>query len=226
MTAAQLIKIAPSLLAADFLHLGMEIEAIEKGGADRLHLDVMDGVFVPNISFGMPVISAARRATTLPLEAHLMITAPDRFLAAVADAGADTILVQIETTTHLDRALDEIKKLGKRAGVVLNPSTPLESLSEIVELLDVLLIMTVNPGFGGQHLISYTLNKVRRARELLDLRNPSCDLEVDGGIDVTTIASVAAAGANVFVAGTSVFKAQGGAAAGVEALLKAAKTAL
>lgn len=225
MTPSNPIRIAPSLLAADFLHLSDEIAAVERGGADRLHLDVMDGVFVPNITFGMPVIRAARKAATLPLEAHLMITAPDRYIEAVAEAGADTILIQIEAATHLDRALNQIKQAGKRAGLVLNPATPLDSLSEIVELLDVLLLMTVNPGFGGQRLIGYTLEKVRRARELLNRRNPECDLEVDGGIDVNTIASAAAAGANVFVAGTAVFAAQGGAASGIAALLEAARSA-
>ncbi len=225
MTVSSL-KIAPSLLAADFLHLGDQIAAVEQGGADRLHLDVMDGVFVPNISFGMPIISAVRRATTLPLEAHLMIASPDDYIHAMAEAGADSILIQVESAKHLDRALNLIKQLNKRAGVVLNPATPLESITEIIELLDVLLIMTVNPGFGGQRLINYTLGKVRRAREWLNLRNPTCDLEVDGGIDVTTIAHAAAAGANVFVAGTAVFGAEGGAASGIQRLLNAANLPL
>jgi ribulose-phosphate 3-epimerase len=216
-------KIAPSLLAADFLHLGDEVAAAEAGGADRLHLDVMDGVFVPNLSFGMPVIEALRHATHLPLEAHLMVAYPDRLIDAVAAAGADAILVHVEAAVHLDRVLAHIHGLGKRAGVVLNPATPLTTLDEILPRLDTLLLMTVNPGFGGQRLIDYTIDKVRRARALLDSRNPACEIEVDGGVDVDTARPLVEAGAQVLVAGTSVFRWSGGAAEGIRGLLDVLK---
>lgn len=216
-------KIAPSLLAADFLRLGDEVAAAEVGGADRLHLDVMDGVFVPNLSFGMPVIEALRHATHLPLEAHLMVAYPDRLIDAVAAAGADAILVHVEAAVHLDRVLAHIHGLGKRAGVVLNPATPLTTLDEIVPRVDTLLLMTVNPGFGGQRLIDYTIDKVRRARALLDSRNPACEIEVDGGVDVDTARPLVEAGAQVLVAGTSVFRRPGGAAEGIRGLLDVLK---
>lgn len=216
-------KIAPSLLAADFLRLGDEVAAAEAGGADRLHLDVMDGVFVPNLSFGMPVIEALRHATHLPLEAHLMVAHPDRLIDAVAAAGADAILVHVEAAVHLDRVLAHIHGLGKRAGVVLNPATPLTTLDEIVPRVDTLLLMTVNPGFGGQRLIDYTIDKVRRARALLDSRNPACEIEVDGGVDVDTARPLVEAGAQVLVAGTSVFRRPGGAAEGIRGLLDVLK---
>jgi ribulose-phosphate 3-epimerase len=216
-------KIAPSLLAADFLRLGDEVAAAEAGGADRLHLDVMDGVFVPNLSFGMPVIEALRHATHLPLEAHLMVAYPDRLIDAVAAAGADAILVHVEAAVHLDRVLAHIHGLGKRAGVVLNPATPLTTLDEIVPRVDTLLLMTVNPGFGGQRLIDYTIDKVRRARALLDSRNPACEIEVDGGVDVDTARPLVEAGAQVLVAGTSVFRRPGGAAEGIRGLLDVLK---
>jgi ribulose-phosphate 3-epimerase len=216
------VRIAPSLLAANFLRLGDEVSAAEKGGADRLHLDVMDGVFVPNISFGAPVIQAVRSVTSMPLEAHLMIANGSAYIADVAEWGADIILIHVENTLHLDRALAQIRSFDRRAGVVLNPATPLGAIDSVVELLDVLLIMTVNPGFGGQKLIDYTLKKVSQARALLDLRNPDCDLEVDGGINEHTIALAVRAGADVIVAGSSVFQHPGGPGQGIASLLSAA----
>ena len=213
-------KIAPSILAADFLRLGEEIAAAEAGGADRIQLDVMDGVFVPNLSFGIPIVKAARRATTLPLEAHLMIVQPERYLADFAAAGSDTIIVHQEVSPHLDRTLHAIKELGKQAGVAINPSTPVETLNEVIELLDLVLVMTVNPGFGGQRFIESTLRKIRQLRQILDERNPACEIEVDGGIDESTIRAAYDAGATVFVAGTAAFGYPAGAAEGVRSLLK------
>jgi ribulose-phosphate 3-epimerase len=215
-------EIAPSILAADFLRLREQVEAAESGGARRFHVDVMDGVFVPNISFGMPLVEAMRRATDTLLEAHLMIAQADRYLEPFAQAGADLIIVHQEAVVHLDRAIQQIKQLGKRAGVALCPATPLHTLDEVVEDLDMLLVMTVNPGFGGQRFIPFTLRKIAQARSLLDSRNPACELEIDGGVDLTTIGPAYAAGARVFVAGTSVFGAAVGAEAAVDKLMKAA----
>jgi ribulose-phosphate 3-epimerase len=216
-------KIAASILAANFLELGEEIGAAERGGADRIHLDVMDGRFVPNISFGIPVLKASRRATGLPLEVHLMIVEPERYLADFAEAGADTLIVHQEVSPHLDRTLQAIKGLGKKAGVAINPATPVSTVLEVVEALDLLLVMTVNPGFGGQQFIGHTLQKIEQARRLIDDRNPSCELEVDGGIEVPTISAAYRAGARVFVAGTAVFGHPEGASGGVRALLEAVR---
>ena len=216
-------KIAPSILAADFLRLGEEIAAAEAGGADRIQLDVMDGMFVPNISFGIPITKAARRATSLMLEAHLMIVQPERYLADFAAAGADLIIVHQEASPHLDRTLQVIKELGKKAGVAINPATPVDTLSEVIELLDLALVMTVNPGFGGQRFIGSTLRKISRLRTILDERNPACEIEVDGGIDQSTIRAAYDAGATVFVAGTAVFGHPDGAAEGVRSLLEILK---
>ncbi len=215
-----MVNIAPSILAADFLQLGEQVKTVEQGGADRIHLDVMDGVFVPNISFGLPVVKALRPATGLPLEAHLMIVRPERYVEDFAQAGANTIIVHQEVAPHLDSLLRQIKGFGKRAGVALNPSTPISALDNVIELLDLLLVMTVNPGFGGQHFIDYTVKKIQQTRQILDQRNPQCDLEVDGGIDPHTAPRVVAAGARVLVAGTAVFGHASGPQAGVQALLK------
>ena len=214
-------KIAPSILAADFLKLHEQVQAAERGGADRFQVDVMDGVFVPNISFGFPLIEAMRRATPLLLEAHLMIVNPDRYLDDFAKAGADVIIVHQEAAVHLDRSIQHIRHLGKKAGVALCPATPVHTLNEIIEELDLVLVMTVNPGFGGQSFIEYTLRKIRQVREMLDARNPQCELEVDGGIELHTIGAAYAAGARVFVAGTAVFGYSGGPGAGVQSLIKA-----
>jgi ribulose-phosphate 3-epimerase len=216
-----MIKIAPSILAADFLRLGEQVEAAEAQGVDRFHLDVMDGSFVPNISFGTPVIEAMRRITTFPLETHLMIVHPEQYLEAFAEAGSDTLIVHQETSPHLHRTIQRIKALGKKAGVALNPSTPALLLDEMIEDLDLVLVMTVNPGFGGQHFIESTLRKIRTIREWLDRRNSNCELEVDGGIESHTALKVVQAGARVLVAGTAVFGHQGGPRSGVESLMQA-----
>lgn len=205
------------------LALGEQVQAAERGGARRFQVDVMDGQFVPNISFGYPLVEAMRRATSTLLEAHLMIVDAERTVEQFARAGADLIIVHQEAIVHLDRTVQQIRGLGKKAGVALCPATPVSTISEIVELLDMVLVMTVNPGFGGQAFIPYTLRKVREVRALLDSRNPVCEIEVDGGIDVKTIRAAHEAGASVFVAGTSVFGAPGGPDAGVQALIQAAR---
>jgi ribulose-phosphate 3-epimerase len=215
------IHIAPSILAADLLQLGDQVAAAAQDGVDRFQIDVMDGVFVPNISFGLPLVKAMRRATSLPLEAHLMIVQPERYVEDFAAAGADTIIVHQEVSPHLDRTVQHIKQLGKKAGVALNPATTTALLDEILPQLDLVLIMTVNPGFGGQRFIEYTLGKVRQMRQLIDLYNPACDLEVDGGVDEETGPRVVRAGANVLVTGTAVFGHSQGPAAGVQAMRRA-----
>jgi ribulose-phosphate 3-epimerase len=217
-----MIKIAPSILSADFLKLGEEIQAMERAGADRVHIDVMDGRFVPNITMGIPVVKSIRGGTRLPFEVHLMIEQPENHIEAFALAGADILIVHQENSVHLDRTLQGIKELMKKAGVALNPATPAGVLEEIVEKLDLILVMTVNPGFGGQRFMEYPLKKIRQLRETLDRRNPGCELEVDGGIDPTSAPQVVKAGANVLVAGSAVFGHSGGAEAGVRSLIQAA----
>lgn len=199
------IQLAPSILAADFAALGAEIAAATRGGADQIHVDVMDGHFVPNITIGVPVVKSLRKATSLPLDVHLMITDPDLYLEAFADAGANMISVHVEVLPHLHRTIAQIKKLGAKAGVVLNPSTPVAALEEIAADVDFVLIMSVNPGFGGQVFIPNSLKKIRSVRALLDRAGNRAPIEVDGGIDLTTVASVVEAGAEWLVAGHAIF---------------------
>jgi ribulose-phosphate 3-epimerase len=199
------VKLAPSILAADFARLGEQVAEAERAGADRIHVDVMDGHFVPNLSMGAPVISSLRRATRLPLEAHLMIFNPDFFIEEFVEAGTDSFLVHWEGNNDLSRTVQRIKASGKRVGVAINPATPPTVLEEILQDLDQVLVMTVNPGFGHQHFLPATLPKIRRAREMIDRIKPGCGLEVDGGIDAKTAALAVAAGADVLVAGSAIF---------------------
>ena len=199
------IKLAPSILAADFARLGEQVREAEAAGADRLHIDVMDGHFVPNISIGVPVVQSLRAVTSLPLETHLMIEHPDRYLEAFAAAGSDTLIVHFEGNANLHRTVQEIRRLGKRAGVAINPATPAAVLQEILPDLDLVLAMTVNPGFGGQQFIEGTLGKICELASLIVDREFSCELEVDGGIDAQTAPHAVQAGANVLVAGSSIF---------------------
>ncbi|MFN0192166.1 MAG: ribulose-phosphate 3-epimerase [Aestuariivirga sp.] len=197
------LKIAPSILAADFARLGEEVKAIEAAGADFVHIDVMDGHFVPNISFGLPVIQSIRKHTKLPFDVHLMIAPADPYLEAFADAGADIITVHAEAGTHLDRSLQAIRALGKKAGVSLNPATPASVISHVLDRLDLILVMTVNPGFGGQSFIPAMTEKIAQIREMIRGRN--IDIEVDGGIGAANAGIVTRAGANVLVAGSAIF---------------------
>jgi len=198
-------KLAPSILSADFTKLGEEIASVERGGADIIHIDVMDGHFVPNITVGPLVVEAARASTNLPLDVHLMIEHPGRYIESFVKAGANMISVHIETTRHLERTIAAIKALGAQAGVVLNPATPLNSAEEIVPIVDFILLMSVNPGFAAQKFIPLVLDKIRRLRAILDARNPNCPIEVDGGISLQKVAEVARAGASIFVAGSAIF---------------------
>jgi len=197
--------IAPSILSADFARLGEEITAVAKGGADVIHIDVMDGHFVPNITIGPLVVKAVRRITDLPLDVHLMIENADAYLDDFAKAGADWITVHVETGYHLHRTIHRIKELGKKAGAVLNPATPLTSLEEILPDLDLVMLMTVNPGFGGQSFIESSLTKIKQLKKMIDDRGLNVGIEVDGGVSPKTIGPIAAAGANIFVAGSAVF---------------------
>jgi len=201
-----MIKVAPSILSADFSVLGEEIKKIENAGADMVHIDVMDGNFVPNITIGPLVVSAIRPLTKLPLDVHLMIEKPDRYLEAFKNAGADNITVHAEAVTHLDRAVSRIRELGLKAGVSLNPSTPETVLEYVLDKIDMILVMTVNPGFGGQTFIEGMLNKISAIKKMVSERNLSIDIEVDGGINENTVSLVTAAGANVLVAGSAFFK--------------------
>jgi len=213
-----MIKIAPSILSADFARLGEQVAEAARGGADRIHVDVMDGHFVPNLSMGAEVVESLRRVTDLPLEIHLMISDPDSFLDGFAEAGSDSLLVHWEGNENLHRTVQRIRTLGKRAGVAINPATPAAVLEEIVCDLDQVLVMTVNPGFGHQRFIHTTLPKIGRARELIERVKPGCDLEVDGGIDATTAPLVVRAGANVLVAGSAIFGDRDGVASAMKRL--------
>jgi ribulose-phosphate 3-epimerase len=217
------VKIAPSILAADLARLGEQVAEAERCGADRIHVDVMDGHFVPNLSFGAVIVEALRPVTRLPLEVHLMITDPDAFFDEFAAAGADSFLVHWEGNNNLHRTLQRAKALKKRVGVVINPAAPAAMLEEVLPDADLVLVMTVNPGFGHQHFLQTTLPKIRRVREMIERVNPGCELELDGGIDATTAPLGVAAGANVLVAGTSVFGGSKGVAAGLERLRAAIK---
>ena len=212
------VKLAPSILAADFARLGEQVAEAEQAGADRIHVDVMDGHFVPNLSMGAPIVQSLRRVTHLPLEIHLMISDPDFFLDEFVEAGSDSFLVHWEGNANLHRTVQRIKALGKRAGVVINPATPAAVLEEILRDVEQVLIMTVNPGFGHQHFLPTTLAKIRRVRQMIEQIKPECDLEVDGGIDAETAPLAVAAGANVLVAGTAIFGESEGVAAAMDRL--------
>jgi len=216
------IKLAPSILSADFTKLGVQVAEAVRAGADRIHVDVMDGRFVPNITFGPVVVKWLRPVTTVPLEVHLMIEAPERYLEDFAHAGADTLIVHQEGAIHLHRTVQLIRSLGKKAGVVINPATPAGVLEEILPDLDLVLVMTVNPGFGGQRFIEETLPKIRKVRRMIDEVNPTCELEVDGGIDVDTLPHVVTAGARVLVAGSAVFGNPAGVTESIRQLTEAA----
>jgi ribulose-phosphate 3-epimerase len=215
-------KIAPSILSADFCRLGEEIRTVEAAGADYIHIDVMDGHFVPNITIGPFVVEAVRKITSLPLDVHLMIENPDRFIPDFAAAGADIIVVHAEASTHLHRSIQLIKSLGKRAGVSLNPATPLNLLEYVLADLDLVVLMTVNPGFGGQSFIEQCIPKIKSLRAMLDKRGLEAELEIDGGVKVDNIARISHAGADVFVAGSAVFG-SGDYAATIKALKAQAK---
>jgi ribulose-phosphate 3-epimerase len=221
--STSIVKLAPSILSCDFARLGEQVAEAERAGADRIHVDVMDGHFVPNISLGPPIVKSLRRVTRLPLETHLMITDPDFFLDEFVAAGSDSFMVHWEGNAHLHRTIQRIKSLGKGAGVAINPATPAAVLEEILPDVDQVLVMTVNPGFGGQHFIPSTLGKIRRVRQMIDRVNPNCELELDGGIDHITAPEGVAAGANVLVAGTSIFGNPAGVAAAMEQLRRSVR---
>jgi ribulose-phosphate 3-epimerase len=199
------IEIAPSILASNFARLGDEINKVEEGGADVIHVDVMDGHFVPNISLGIPVVASLRKATRLPLDVHLMIEQPEEYIEDFIRAGADRVLVHQEATAHLDRALEMIRENGAQAGAVINPATPVIMLSDVLDKLDTVLVMSVNPGFGGQKFIPNSFEKIRQLNQWRARYNASFRIEVDGGVDLGNAGELAQAGANTFVAGTSIF---------------------
>lgn len=210
--------LSPSLLAADFSRLAEDIRNVEEAGAQYLHLDVMDGAFVPSISFGMPVIQSLRKNSNMTFDVHLMIEDPDRYLDEFAAIGADILTVHAEACTHLDRTIQKIHQLGKKAGVALNPATPLSVIEWVLSEIDMVLLMSVNPGFGGQKYIPYVTDKIRALRAMVDGRGLETDIEVDGGVSLANVSSVLEAGANVMVAGSAVFR--GDAAENVKAFLE------
>jgi ribulose-phosphate 3-epimerase len=218
------IQLAPSILAADFAHLADAVERATEGGASVIHVDVMDGHFVPNLTIGPPVVKSLRRATRLPLDCHLMIDNPDQYIVDFAEAGADWISVHQEVCLHLNRTLTHIKEHGCRAGVVINPATPVETLSEVLDMVDYVLVMSVNPGFGGQKFIPGTLHKMRKLAEIRAARGYAFRIEVDGGVGMDTVGDVVRAGAEILVAGNAVFG-KGDVAANATALLEAARSA-
>jgi ribulose-phosphate 3-epimerase len=219
------IEIAPSILAANFARLGEEIRAVEEGGAEVIHVDVMDGHFVPNISIGVPVVESLRKATRLPLDVHLMIERPEEFIEDFVRAGANRVLVHQEATVHLDRALAMIRERGAEAGVVINPATPVAMLADVLDRVDTVLVMSVNPGFGGQKFIPGAYEKIRQLNQWRTRYNGAFRIEVDGGVDLENVAELAQAGANTFVAGTSIFHASDPAAA-TRQMRKLATTAI
>ncbi len=219
------VEIAPSMLAADASELGLECRAVEAAGADRVHWDVMDGVFVPNLTYGPDLVAACRPHTDLPFEAHLMVVDPDRLAPRYAEAGCGTLLIHVETCPHLHRSLAAIRNLGARPGVVLNPHTPASAVSEVLDLVDEVLVMTVNPGFGGQRYLESVEPKISEVRRMISECGRDIDLEVDGGIDAAAAARAAAAGANVLVAGSAVFGHPGGPGRAVADLRAAASSA-
>lgn len=220
-----MIEIAPSILSADFTRLGEQIAAVEQAGADIIHVDVMDGHFVPNITLGPFIVEGVRRATRLPIDAHLMIENPDEFIGAFARAGANMISVHPEATYHLHRTLNYIRQAGCQAGVVLNPATPLSAIEEVLGELDYVLVMSVNPGFGGQKFIPAALDKLRRLRALIQARRVPVRLEIDGGITVENVAEAVAAGAQMLVAGSAIFGTPGAGEADPAAAVRQLRTA-
>ena len=213
-----MIQISPSILSADFTRLAEEVRAVERAGADRIHIDVMDGRFVPNISMGPFIVEAINSLTDLPLEAHLMIEEPDRYVGVFMDAGADVIIVHQENTPHLHRVVQSVRERGNQAGVALNPATPAHVLDEIIDELDLVLVMSVNPGFSGQRFIDSVLPKIRQVRGTITDRGLECDLEVDGGVNADTAPGAVSAGVNILVAATAVFKHPDGVADGIRML--------
>jgi len=216
-----MIKLAPSILSADFARLGEQIDEVARAGADYIHVDVMDGHFVPNITIGAPVVASIRRVTSLPLDVHLMIEHPERYISDFINAGADIITVHVEASPHLKSTIRLIKELGARAGVSLNPPTPLSTVKEFLPHVDLVLIMSVNPGFGGQSFIPETLPRIANMRKILDNRKPGIELEVDGGVNAENAPDIVEAGADVLVAGNSIFRAEEGISGAMQRLREA-----